>query len=118
LFNISGGNDLSLYEINEAARTITETANPEAKIIFGTSKDNDLKEGELKIIVIAGGFDEKEVEEEGLFDRVENELFSTPSEKKKIEISQEEEIEEEENTSEDTEEDELDIPAFLRKKRN
>ena len=118
LFNISGGNDLSLYEINEAARTITETANPEAKIIFGTSKDNDLKEGELKIIVIAGGFDEKEVEEDGLFDRVENELFSTPSEKKKIEISQEEEIEEEENTSEDTEEDELDIPAFLRKKRN
>jgi cell division protein FtsZ len=118
LFNISGGNDLSLYEINEAARTITETANPEAKIIFGTSKDNDLKEGELKIIVIAGGFEEKEIEEDGLFDRVENELFSTPSEKKKIEISQEDD-DVTENKEEETEpEDELDIPAFLRKKRN
>lgn len=63
LFNITGGNDVTMIEINEAASIITETVDPNAKIIFGASaveigaKDNDLKEGELKITVVATGFD-------------------------------------------------------------
>ncbi len=63
LFNITGGNDITMIEINEAASIITETVDPNAKIIFGASsieenlKDNDLKEGELKITVVATGFD-------------------------------------------------------------
>jgi cell division protein FtsZ len=67
LFNISGHNDLTLSEITDAARLITETADPEAKIIFGASYDEELKNGEVKIIVIAGGFDKPKPPQEDLF---------------------------------------------------
>ena len=56
LFNISGGPDLSMWEINEAAKVITESVNPDAKIIFGAVHDDRLKKGEIKITVIATGF--------------------------------------------------------------
>ena len=56
LFNVSGGDDLSLSEIDEVAKVITQEINPEAKVIFGALKDKNLKEGELKITVIATGF--------------------------------------------------------------
>ncbi len=57
LFNISGGDDLSLNEINEAAQIITEKADPRAKIIFGAVNDKKMLKGELKITVIATGFE-------------------------------------------------------------
>ena len=56
LFNITGGNDLSMYEVDEAAKIITEAADPEANIIFGAVM-NDSYTGEIKITVIATGFD-------------------------------------------------------------
>jgi cell division protein FtsZ len=56
LFNISGGPDLSMWEINEAAKVITESVNPDAKIIFGAVHDDRLKKGMIKITVIATGF--------------------------------------------------------------
>jgi len=56
LFAIAGNDDLTMHEIQEAARVITESADPEAKVIFGTIKDETLKKGELKITVIASGF--------------------------------------------------------------
>ena len=56
LFNVSGGSDLSMFEINEAAKIITESVNPDAKIIFGAVHDERLKKGEIKITVIATGF--------------------------------------------------------------
>lgn len=59
LFNVSGGDDLSLNEINEVARIITEKADPRAKIIFGAVNDKKLPKGEIKITVIATGFGEK-----------------------------------------------------------
>lgn len=58
LFNITGGNDLSMFEVDEAARIITEAADPEANIIFG-SVINDNYTGEIKITVVATGFDER-----------------------------------------------------------
>ncbi|MBI4185600.1 cell division protein FtsZ [Candidatus Berkelbacteria bacterium] len=57
LFNITGGPDLGMYEIDEAAKTITEAADPEANIIFGAIID-DAMAGEVKITVIATGFEE------------------------------------------------------------
>ncbi|MDP3794360.1 MAG: cell division protein FtsZ [bacterium] len=57
LFNVSGGPDLTMTEINEAARIITESIDPDAKVIFGAVHDENLKKGELKITVIATGFD-------------------------------------------------------------
>ncbi|MFH1671669.1 MAG: cell division protein FtsZ [Candidatus Portnoybacteria bacterium] len=58
LFNVSGGADLAMAEINEAAKIITESIDSEAKVIFGAVIDEKLKKGEIKITVIATGFDE------------------------------------------------------------
>lgn len=57
LFNISGGDDLSLNEINEIASIITKNANPRAKIIFGAVNDKRLQKEEIKLTIIATGFD-------------------------------------------------------------
>lgn len=56
LFNVSGGIDLGMAEINEAAKIITENIDPNAKVIFGAVQDDKLKKGEIKITVIATGF--------------------------------------------------------------
>jgi len=56
LFNITGGLDLTLYEVNEAAEIISKAAHPEANIIFGAVQDNAF-DGKVKITVIATGFD-------------------------------------------------------------
>lgn len=56
LFNVIGGNDLSMHEINAAAEAITAAADPEANIIFGATISPDL-EGEIIITVVATGFD-------------------------------------------------------------
>ena len=52
LFNISG-NDVPLNEIKTAAKVITENVDPKAQIIFGATKDDSLRKGEIKITVIA-----------------------------------------------------------------
>ena len=56
LFNITGGTDLSMFEVDEAARIITEAADPEANIIFGAVIDENFT-GEVKCTVIATGFE-------------------------------------------------------------
>ncbi len=56
LFAIAGGDDLSLFEVQEAAKIITESVDKDAKIIFGAFKDPNLKKDEVKITVIATGF--------------------------------------------------------------
>lgn len=57
LFNVSGGQDMTMWEINEAAKVITESIDKDAKLIFGAVHDERMKKGELKITVIATGFD-------------------------------------------------------------
>ena len=57
LFNVIGGNDLSMHEINAAAEAITTAADPDANIIFGATINPDL-DGEIIITVVATGFDE------------------------------------------------------------
>lgn len=100
VFCLKGGKDLTLYEVNEAAKMITQNASEEAKIIFGAIIDEELKE-KVKITVIASGFSQesKEIKKEFVplhqtFKEVSKEL-------------------EKEKTKE---EEELEIPAFLRKK--
>lgn len=56
LFAISGGDDLTMNEVNEIATTITESIDSDAKVIFGTIHDNKLKKDEIKVTVIATGF--------------------------------------------------------------
>ncbi len=61
VFNITGGHDLSMFEVDEAARVITGACDQDANIIFGATVDPDFEEGEIKITVIATGFDESQV---------------------------------------------------------
>ncbi|MBI4158406.1 MAG: cell division protein FtsZ [Candidatus Yanofskybacteria bacterium] len=56
LFNVSGGMDMAMAEINEAARIITEHIDSDAKVIFGAVIDDKLKKGEIKVTVVATGF--------------------------------------------------------------
>ena len=58
LFSIAGGDDLGMFEIQDAAKIITESVDPNARIIFGTVRDEKLKKGEVKITVIASNFPE------------------------------------------------------------
>ena len=58
LFSIAGGDDLGMLEVQDAANIITEAIDPEAKVIFGTVIDEELKKGEVRVTVIATGFPE------------------------------------------------------------
>lgn len=58
LFSIAGGEDLTMFEIQDAAKVITESVDPNAKVIFGTVRDDKLKKNEVKVTVIAAGFPE------------------------------------------------------------
>ncbi len=61
LVNITGGSDLTLFEVDEAMKVIHDSADPEANIIFGTVPD-DRMQNEMKITVIATGFEREESE--------------------------------------------------------
>ena len=56
LFAIAGGDDMGMIEVQEAAKIITESIDPHAKVIFGAIKDEKLKKNEIKVTVIATGF--------------------------------------------------------------
>lgn len=60
IVNITGGSDLSLYEVNEATTLITEAAHEDAEIIFGAVIDDGMGD-EVRVTVIATGFDSNEV---------------------------------------------------------
>lgn len=59
IINITGNEDLGLFEINEASQVITEAADPDANIIWGTSVDPNMDDDTVKITVIATGFGDK-----------------------------------------------------------
>ncbi len=101
LFNITGGTDLSMYEVDEAAKIITEASDPEANIIFG-AVINDSYTGEIKITVIATGFTEDALQSaKQQSSSLKDKLFGASPVKPVTEKSIEEE---------------LDIPAFIRNK--
>src|SRR5476651_1140543 len=56
LFNITGGRNMTMHEIDEAAKTVTDAVDPDANIIFGAVLDDTL-EDDLQITVVATGFD-------------------------------------------------------------
>jgi len=58
LFAIAGGEDLGMLEIQDAARIITESIDPNARVIFGAFRDDKLKKDEVRVTVIATGFSE------------------------------------------------------------
>ena len=76
LFSIAGNDDLTMWEIQEAAKLITDSVDPDAKIIFGTVKDERLKKNELKITVIAANFPDNSAIRKTIFDTMSSR--STP----------------------------------------
>jgi cell division protein FtsZ len=95
LLNITGGSDLALYEVNEAAEIVIQAADPEANIIFGAVVDDNLRD-EVRVTVIATGFS-------GDRNRMPAETQASPGSGEDAEVRS--------FTS-----DELDIPAFLRRR--
>jgi cell division protein FtsZ len=128
LFNIAGGTDLTMFEVDEAARVISAAADPDANIIFGAVIKEDLSD-QVKITVIATGFDEARarlakmaqpsthVITEGLVSEGETTEDEEEPEKEKEEII-EPPVEDEASTKEQEEDvfgEKFEIPAFLRK---
>ncbi len=131
LFNITGGTDLGMYEIDEAAKTITEAADEDANIIFGAIIDEAMQ-GEVKITVIATGF-ETEMRKPDIrgFNTVqkqrERQLMDTPRpvfgempnpqpEPTPFTPTYTEPKPEPDLQTEEVDNDELDVPAFIRRK--
>jgi cell division protein FtsZ len=63
LFVVAGSDDLGILEVQEAAKVIGESVDKSAKVIFGIMRDEKLKKGQIRIIVIATGFPEGESSE-------------------------------------------------------
>lgn len=100
LLNITGGSNLGLFEVNEAADLIKQAVDPDANIIFGAVIDENLKD-DIKITVIATGFEHAKKES------------SVKSINKKIEEGNNKEIN---SDIKQLDTDDLDIPTFLRRR--
>lgn len=86
LFSVTGGEDLSMFEVQEAAKIITAAADQNAKIIFGAVIDPTMKKGELKVTVIATGFPKSEGGAKHIEDHLQTHFAqSRPAERKKPE---------------------------------
>jgi len=94
LFTVAGGDDVTLFELQEAAKVITENIDPEAKVIFGTIRDDKMKKNEIKITVIACGFSndgKRSREDFKIIDTTENrkEMLAPKEESVKIKVETE-----------------------------
>ncbi len=104
LFNITGGTDMTMNEVDEAAKVITAQADPDAQIIFGAAIDEKLID-QVKVTVVATGFDEQR-----------RRYVQMTTEDKEIQ----EQVQSQTQTGEEEpiiDEDEFDIPTFLRQIR-
>lgn len=122
LFAVAGGRDLKMIEINEAAKLVTENIDPGARIIFGAYLDNKLKSGQIKITLIAAGFNGflKDREPFTLFPSLKtNELPSKKGEEKEEATNQKIKTKKEDVAGRPTvkEDSILEIPAFLRRRK-
>ena len=82
LFVVAGSDDLGILEVQEAAKVISESVDKDARIIFGIMRDEKLKKGQIRIIVIATGFPEGASAETGNAG-FERSLFSMPAPEQK-----------------------------------
>ncbi|MFA6525315.1 MAG: cell division protein FtsZ [Patescibacteria group bacterium] len=128
LFTITGSSDLGMYEVNEAAKIITESADPNAKVIFGSVVDDTL-EDEVKVTVIATGFGEgskpkafkhnpSSTQEVNYFGRSNDVATPAAPAAPVSSVPQVRELPKEDKkaTKLKKEEEDLEIPAFIRKK--
>ena len=128
LFSIAGGDDLTMFEIQEAAKIVTESIDPNAKVIFGTIRDEKMKKNEIKVTVIASGFPDAaskkpafhSTENPTSIDDKKGKIFNsmpTPSTTKDAKPLPEEKNEVNNETTEDDNSDWGAVPAFLRRSK-
>src|SRR3989339_314364 len=127
LFTISGSSDLAMHEVNEAAEVITSSVDPNAKVIFGAIIDESLND-EVKITVIATGFNsarsEAEPESSRQEDRYAYPQYKAVEDKATVvakslfskKPSKAEDADKVDLPPKTKQEEELDIPTFIRKK--
>lgn len=108
LFNIVGGTDLTMSEVNQAADIISRTTDADAEIIFGASIDQGLVD-QIKITVIATGFDETR--------QKLKDLSAREDKKNPVQVNDQTIDKPELSEVKDEPSDEFDIPAFLRQGR-
>ncbi|GGD70971.1 cell division protein FtsZ [Paenibacillus nasutitermitis] len=118
IMNITGGSNLSLYEVNEAAEIVISASDPEVNMIFGASIDENLKE-DIKVTVIATGFEHRgsaafrQLPGQQAADK--NTTAGTPAASDNRTQSS---APGPKPFGSSTSSDQLDIPAFLRNRRN
>jgi cell division protein FtsZ len=140
LFAVAGGDDLGMLEIQEAAKVITESIDPHAKVIFGTIKDDSIKKNEIKVTVIATGFSDnilhkspalfqsgnlhevdekiKDLDKDSARGKIFNTINSNIKAKKDASASQTSKTPDEENKKKDDDDDDWGVvPAFLRRSK-
>jgi cell division protein FtsZ len=127
LFSVAGGDDLTMFEIQDAAKVITESIDPNAKVIFGTVRDEKLKKGEIKVTVIATGFGEMPihpgVKAKSLFsnepkEEAKKQIHNTvPAKEEKAEVKTVEDKKTSIPTIDHDDDDWGAVPAFLRRKK-
>jgi cell division protein FtsZ len=113
LMNITGGTDLSLYEVQEAADIVGSAADKELNMIFGSIINENLKD-EILITVIATGFSDIEKKPYSANSDQSNGVMSKPQSNRREQVKREEPVRQENNQQRQDPEDSLDIPTFLR----
>ncbi len=113
LFNVTGGPNLGIHEIQEAANVITEAADPEATIIWGHVMDSDMDEDKIQITVIATGFPA-----DGIGKRPRRKRSGTPVRLELTETDVRMAGEEQILNLSDLAEDDIDIPSVLRRRKD
>jgi cell division protein FtsZ len=123
LFNVTGGSNLTLFEVNQAAAIIRETAHPDVNMIFGAVIDPNMNEDDLRVTVIATGFERSGVPRRAL-ERPSRrpESQSQPvhfiREQESVSVNANSEAPKPiENIAPTFNSDDLDIPTFLRNRR-
>ena len=125
LFNVTGGSNMTLFEVNQAAAIIRETAHPDVNMIFGAVIDPEMGD-EIRCTVIATGFERTSVPRRALERPVRNEkpaasagsLFtSRPSESVSVSADYKTPSESKSASQPSISNDDLDIPTFLRNRR-
>lgn len=121
LFTVAGGDDLGMLEVQDAAKIITDSIDPNARVIFGAIKDDKLKKNEIKVTVIATGFPENIVQKSTPLFQVKND--KKEEDEKKIHNlvispdSSKKETKEDVLLSDEDDNDWGSVPAFLRRSK-
>jgi cell division protein FtsZ len=129
LFNVTGGKDLSMAEINDAANVIIESIDPDAQVIFGAVINDKITDGEVQVTVIATGFESKsnvkDIEVDKVAEPTLEEIKKYADDKIHKQQLEEERLKEVESKKdefiknvESEQEDAFELPAFIRNKLN